>query len=131
MVTYAASERGQGVHSMWHPTDLDYDGPWEQFLAAPFFNAPDYLPAQVESMAVIGLAAGTVARQATAVYGPIAIDGYEIDPEIIETGRLYFDMDLPNLNAIARTGGWACSAATSATRLSEWMPTAHPTSPGI
>ena len=27
---------GQGIHSIWHPTQLDYQGPWEQFLAAPF-----------------------------------------------------------------------------------------------
>ncbi len=27
---------GQGVHSQWHPTEMDYHGPWEQFHAAPF-----------------------------------------------------------------------------------------------
>jgi spermidine synthase len=97
---------GQGEHSKWHPTQLDYAGPWEQFLAAPFFNAPPYEPEQVKSMAIVGLAAGTVARQATAVYGPIRIDGYEIDPEIIAVGREYFDMNEPNLNAIAQDGRW-------------------------
>jgi predicted membrane-bound spermidine synthase len=29
---------GQGVHSMWSPTQLGFSGPWEQFLVAPFFN---------------------------------------------------------------------------------------------
>jgi predicted membrane-bound spermidine synthase len=53
---------GQGVHSMWHPTQLEFFGPWEQFLAAPFFNAPDLGPERVQSMAIIGLAAGTTAR---------------------------------------------------------------------
>jgi predicted membrane-bound spermidine synthase len=97
---------GQGVHSQWHPTQLDFSGPWEQFLSAPFFNDPPYSLDQVESMAIIGLAAGTTARQATAVYGPIPIDGYEIDPEIIEVGRKYFEMNLPNLNAVAQDGRW-------------------------
>ncbi len=95
---------GQGVHSVWHPDQLDYAGPWEQFLAAPFFNQPQITPDDVKSMAIIGLAAGTVARQATQVFGPIPIDGYEIDDEIIRVGQVYFDMNLPNLTAIAQDG---------------------------
>jgi predicted membrane-bound spermidine synthase len=97
---------GQGVHSMWHPTEINFDGPWKQFLVAPFFNTPDYMPEQVDSMAIIGLAAGTTVRQATDVFGPIPIDGYEIDPKIIEIGRAYFDMNQPNLVAIAQDGRW-------------------------
>jgi spermidine synthase len=58
----------------------------------------------VESMAIIGLAAGTTARQATQVFGPLPIDGFEIDPQIIQVGREYFDMTQPNLNAIAQDG---------------------------
>jgi len=95
---------GQGVHSMWHPVLLDYDGPWEQFLAAPFFNQPEYNLDRLQRIAIIGLAAGTTARQATAVFGPIPIDGFEIDPEIIAVGHAYFGMDLPNLNAIPEDG---------------------------
>lgn len=97
---------GQGEHSLWKVDQLDFEGPWEQFLAAPFFNSPPYEPQAVQSMAIIGLAAGTVARQATAVYGALPIDGYEIDPQIIEVGRRYFDMNEPNLNAIAQDGRW-------------------------
>jgi spermidine synthase len=97
---------GQGEHSLWKADQLDFEGPWEQFLAAPFFNSPPYEPKAVQSMAIIGLAAGTVARQATAVYGALPIDGYEIDPQIIEVGRRYFDMNEPNLNAIAQDGRW-------------------------
>ena len=75
---------GQGVHSIYNPNVLNYYGPWEQVLVAPFFNKPPYDLSQVKSMAIIGLAAGTTARQATAVFGPIPIDGFEIDPVIIE-----------------------------------------------
>jgi len=95
---------GQGIHSMWHPTELFFGGPWEQFLAAPYFNSAPYNPDQVKRIGIIGLAAGTLARQATAVYGPIPIDGWEIDPKIIEVGRQYFEMDMPNLKAYAEDG---------------------------
>lgn len=101
---YLRLNEGQGIHSMWHPTQINFDGPWKQFLVAPFFNPSGYEPESVQSMAIIGLAAGTSARQATEVFGPIKIDGFEIDHEIIEVGRKYFGMDMPNLNAIARDG---------------------------
>jgi predicted membrane-bound spermidine synthase len=103
---YLRLNEGQGIHSAWHPTQLGFSGPWEQFLAAPFFNPEPYDPENVKNMAIVGLAAGTVARQATQVFGPIPIDGYEIDPAIIEVGRRYFDMNEPNLNAIAQDGRW-------------------------
>jgi spermidine synthase len=101
---YLRLNEGQGVHSMWHPTELGFGGPWQQFLVAPFFNPAPYDPQRVQNMAIVGLAAGTTARQATAVFGPIPIDGFEIDPEIIRVGREYFDMNEPNLNAIAQDG---------------------------
>lgn len=97
---------GQGVHSIYHPDQLDYAGPWEQFLAAPFYNPAPHPLTSVQRIAVVGLAAGTVARQATAVFGALPIDGYEIDPKIIQVGREYFGMTMPNLNAIAQDGRW-------------------------
>ncbi len=87
---------GQGVHSIYHPNTLQYNGPWDQFLVSPYFYA-DRKPADVKRVAIVGLAAGTTARQMTAVYGGIPIDGFEIDPEIVEVGQKYFDMTMPNL----------------------------------
>jgi spermidine synthase len=52
----------------------------------------------------VGLAAGTAARQMTAVYGNVPIDGFEIDPKIVEVGQKYFGMNLPNLNIIIGDG---------------------------
>ncbi len=101
---YLRLNEGQGVHSIWHPTLLNYGGPWQQFLVAPFYNLAPYSPEQVERIAIIGLAAGTVARQAVAVFGPLPIDGYEIDPQIIAVGQQYFDMDLPTLTPYAEDG---------------------------
>ncbi len=101
---YLRLNEGQGIHSIYHPEQLAYYGPWMQFVAAPFFNPVPYTPEEVKSYAIIGLAAGTTARQATAVYGPIPIDGYEIDPEIIRVGQDFFEMNQPNLNPIAEDG---------------------------
>jgi spermidine synthase len=95
---------GQGMHSMYSPVLQNFYGPWEQVLAAPFFNTAPYDPAQVKSMAIVGLAAGTTARAASAVYPGIQIDGIEIDPEIVDVAREYFGMTEPNLNVIVQDG---------------------------
>jgi spermidine synthase len=97
---------GQGTHSVYKEGVENYHGPWEQVLVAPFFYPSPVDPASIKSMAIVGLAAGTTARQATLVFGPIAIDGIEIDPKIVDIGRKYFDMNMPNLNVIVQDGRW-------------------------
>jgi hypothetical protein len=96
---------GEGIHSMYSPTTLNYGGPWEQFLVGPFFYR-GMTPDQIKRMAIVGLAAGTTARQASAVYGPIPIDGYELDPKIVDVGRQYFGENLPNLSVHIGDGRW-------------------------
>ena len=98
---------GQGIHSVYCPDQLRTPGPWDYFLVAPYFNPSPYTPDQVKSVALIGLAAGTLARQYTGVYGPLPIDGVEIDPKIVRVGREYFAMDQPNLNVIVADGRYA------------------------
>ena len=97
---------GQGMHSVYHPTVLNYYGPWEMVLVAPYFNQAPFSPDRVKRIAIVGLAAGTTARQATAVYGPVPIDGYEIDQKVVDIGRRYFEMNEPNLNVIVQDGRW-------------------------
>jgi spermidine synthase len=96
---------GEGIHSMYSPDTLNYGGPWQQFLVGPFFYRGMKV-SDVKRMAIVGLAAGTTARQASAVYGPIPIDGYELDPKIVEVGRKYFDENLPNLDVHIGDGRW-------------------------
>ena len=103
---YLRLNEGQGIHSVYHPTEINYYGPWKQFLVAPFFNRPPVVPDDVQSIAILGLAGGTIVRQATEVFGPIPIDGFEIDGQIISIGEQYFGMNQPNLNAIAQDGRW-------------------------
>ena len=95
---------GLGIHSIYNPNSVLTNGPWDYFMAAPYFNNPPFTPAQVQRVCIIGLGAGTIARQFTEVYGPIAIDGVEIDGEIVNMGRQYFHMNEPNLQVIVQDG---------------------------
>ncbi len=104
---YLLLNEGQGVHSVYNPNNLATYGTWDFFLAGPFFNAAPHRPGQVRNLALVGLAAGTIARQYTAVFGPIPIDGIEIDPQIVRVGREFFDMREPNLNVLVADGRYA------------------------
>ncbi len=92
---------GEGIHSVYRPQGGLADGIWDYFLIAPAFNPAPYEPQQVRRLYIGGLAAGTVPRLFTEAYGPILIDGAELDPAIIAVGRTWFDMNLENLNAVA------------------------------
>ncbi|MDF1499833.1 MAG: fused MFS/spermidine synthase [Anaerolineales bacterium] len=96
---------GQGIHSIYAPGMTATYGTWDYFLAAPFFYPPE-TEIEVKRVGIVGLAAGTIAKQYTEVFGPVQIDGWEIDPMIIEVGRRWFDMNEANLNAIAQDGRW-------------------------
>lgn len=106
-VRYLLLNEGQGIHSVYDPGSLRTFGTWDYFCIAPFFNPPPFGPERVRRVAVVGLAAGTIARQYTEVYGPVPIDGIEIDPQIVRAGRDYFAMNQPNLNVIVGDGRFA------------------------
>lgn len=93
---------GQAYQSAYRADRTLTGGIWDLFLLAPYF-APD-TPHDVQSMLLIGLAAGTVAREYTTVYGTLPIDGVELDPAIIAVGQTYFAMTQPNLRAMADDG---------------------------
>lgn len=101
---------GQGVHSIYNPTQLATNGTWDYFTIAPFFNRSPYRAERVQRVAIVGLAGGSLARLFTALYGPIAIDGIEIDPAIVDVGRRYFDMTQSNLNVVVGDGRAALNA---------------------
>jgi predicted membrane-bound spermidine synthase len=108
-IRYLLLNEGQGIHSVYAPgLEITY-GTWDYFLVAPFFNSPPVSLHNVERLGLVGLAAGTIAKQYTQVFGPIPIDGWEIDPEIVATGQLLFSMNEPNLNVIVADGRWGLS----------------------
>jgi spermidine synthase len=106
-VRYLLLNEGQGIHSIYDPNSLRTFGTWDYFVIAPLFNPPPFGPERVRRVAVVGLAAGTVARQFTAAYGPAPIDGIEIDAKIVQAGRDYFAMNQPHLNVVIGDGRFA------------------------
>ncbi len=95
---------GLAVHSIYDPNQLLTQGPWDYFMVAPYFNKPPFTQSQVHRACIIGLGAGTIPRELTAAYGPLPIDGVEIDGTIVDLGRQYFHMNEPNLNVIVQDG---------------------------
>ena len=95
---------GVGIHSIYNPHTILTQGPWDYFMIAPYFNNPPFTQNQVRRVAIIGLGAGTAVRQFTAAYGPIPIDGVEIDGTIVQMGQQYFHMNEPNLHVIVQDG---------------------------
>jgi len=104
---YLLLNEGQAYHSFYCDGGrVPQISVWSIMLAAPYFNDPQQVVADnpVENMAVIGLAAGTIPKQFTRVFGPLPVDGIELDPAIVETGREYFALNEPNINVIIGDG---------------------------
>ena len=67
---------------------------WDGFVR----NIPDLT--KDSRVLILGLGGGTVAKLLTNKFGPIAIDGVEIDPLMVELGRQYLDFHEKNVNVI-------------------------------
>ena len=101
---YLLLNEGQGIHSIYNPQQAATHGTWDYFTIAPFFNTPSFDLTHVKRLAIVGLAGGSISRLYTEIYGPLPIDGIEIDPKIAQVGRDYFGMTQPNLNVIIGDG---------------------------
>jgi spermidine synthase len=84
---------GQAVHSMKRPGTYLTDNIWDEYLVAPF-AVLDRPPRRI---AILGNAAGTTARAYGHFFPQTYVDGVEIDGELTEIGREYFDMRNPRL----------------------------------
>jgi spermidine synthase len=84
---------GQAVHSLRRPNSYLTDNVWDEYMILPF-AAQDRPPQQI---AILGNAAGTTARAYGHYFPNTKIDGVEIDGELTEIGRRYFDMRSPGL----------------------------------
>ncbi len=101
--TWLKLNEGIGLHSVYHPQSALSEGIWDYFLAAPLFAAEPSV--EVRNVYLVGLAGGTIAQLYTDVYGPIPIDGAELDPDIVAAAGTYFQLDAyPNVNAVAADG---------------------------
>jgi spermidine synthase len=91
---------GQAYQSAYHPNTVLLGGYWDLMLIAPDLQSVD----PPRSLLIIGLAAGTIAKQYAAVYPAVTMDGVELDPEIVQAGRDYFAMNEPNLRVFVDDG---------------------------
>lgn len=104
---YLLLNEGQAYHSFYcEGGRVPSVSVWTIMLVAPYFNAGARPPARV---AMVGLAAGTVAKQFTEVFGPVAIDGIELDPAVVAAGRRYFAFDERNVRALVGDGRYVLS----------------------
>ena len=92
---------GQAVHSIYDSQDLLTRGPWDYMVIADSFRPAQTIEPQPKSVAILGLAGGTAARQYTAAFGDqVQITGVEIDPEILAVAHRYFHLDEPNVHPV-------------------------------
>lgn len=107
---YLLLNEGQAYHSFYcDGGTVPRVSVWSIMLAAPYFNEQ---PTRPERVAVIGLAAGTIPKQYTRVFGAIPIDGIELDGDIVQAGVDYFALDEPNINLIVGDGRYELNQLT-------------------
>ncbi|HLQ15639.1 MAG TPA: fused MFS/spermidine synthase [Candidatus Eisenbacteria bacterium] len=93
---------GQAVHSIYDSQNLLTRGPWDYMVIADSFQPAQAKEPQPKSVAILGLAGGTAARQYTAAFGQqVQITGVEIDPDILDVAHRYFHLDEPNVHPVA------------------------------
>ncbi len=100
VVEYGGGERrlelneGLAIHSLYRPGTVLTGGYWDAFLVDPLAVSTDP-PGRI---AILGNGAGTTARAYARYFPDTVIDAVEIDGELLDIGRRYFDMrDRPQL----------------------------------
>ena len=80
---------GVGVHSVKCLTeDRETTGIWSYMAATPLWLDD---PEAMREVLVIGLAGGTIARHMLEAFPDAHVDGVEIDGEVVEVGKRWFD----------------------------------------
>ena len=94
---YLELNEGLARHSVLRPGSYLSDDYWDGFLVDPF-TALTRPPGR---LAILGNAAGTTARAYGHYFPSTAIDAVEIDREVTDIGRRWFDMHAPRLRTFA------------------------------
>lgn len=90
---------GQAVHSVYTPGQWLTGNYWDEFLTLPLAARADGSPPR--SVAILGNAAGTVARQYGHYFPQTRVDGVELDGSLNEIAGSLFDLnrrDAPNVH---------------------------------
>ena len=84
---------GQAVHSLYRPGSYLTGDYWDEFLVLPFAARPT----PPRAVAILGNAAGTTARALGRYFPDTSVDAVEIDSELTELGRRWFDLRNPRM----------------------------------
>ena len=88
---------GQAIHSTYRPKTVLTGNYWDALLVDPFAA----LEREPERVAMLGTAAGTTARAYARYLPATKVDAVEIDGELLDIGRRFFDLrDRPQLRTI-------------------------------
>jgi spermidine synthase len=85
---------GLAIHSLYRPGSYLTGGYWDDFLVLPFVRGA-HVP---ERVAMLGDAAGTVARAYGHYFPGTRVDAVELDGALTDIGKRYFDLRGPNLH---------------------------------
>jgi spermidine synthase len=88
---------GVAIHSEYKPWSYLTGGYWDDFLALPLAGERG-VPRRI---AILGDAAGTVARAYGHYFPHTRVDAVELDGELTTIGKRYFDLHGPNLHLYA------------------------------
>jgi len=88
---------GQAIHSIRRPGTFLTGDYWDEMLVLPAAS----LGREPRSIAILGNAAGTTARAYGHYFPDTRIDAVEIDGELTDIGRRYFDLRAPRLHTHA------------------------------
>ncbi|MDQ4047928.1 MAG: fused MFS/spermidine synthase, partial [Actinomycetota bacterium] len=84
---------GQAQHSIYEPDTVLTGDVWDGHLVLPFAS----LARPPRRVAILGNAAGTTSRAYEEFFPSTRVDGVEIDSELSDIGRRFFDMTNPRL----------------------------------
>ncbi len=93
-VRWLQLNEGVAVHSLYRPGGFLTGGYWDDFLALPFASGGG-TPGRI---AILGDAAGTVARAYGHYFPRTRVDAVELDGELTNIGRRMFHLAGPNLH---------------------------------
>ena len=108
-VRWLQLNEGVAVHSVYRPGSYLAEGYWDDFLVLPLASARG-VPGRI---AILGDAAGTVARAYGHYYPATRVDAVELDGELTAIGKRYFDLRGPRLHLYTADGRPWLAASTA------------------
>ncbi|MGI8505478.1 MAG: spermidine synthase [Solirubrobacteraceae bacterium] len=93
-VRWLQLNEGVSVHSLYRPGSFLTGGYWDDFLVLPFATSSG----PPRRIAILGDAAGTVARAYGHYFGATRVDAVELDGELSRIGKRYFALRGRNLH---------------------------------